>query len=210
MQRRLTIASIIVLTLLLILPIALATVKDIVIKQDVSDTDEYFPTITNGWQIFRIPQKCKIEVVELYIRKNGSITGFTLGFYYWDKQHETLGSKIYEQNFTSIPTDYTKTNYTLSTPVQLNSSLLTYALYFKAYGGNTANDFIALKMSINNPYSDGLLWAANQSFSDWDLYFIFYGEILPDPPAIVYQWLPVMVTIVMLGIAMGMITKVVR
>jgi hypothetical protein len=210
MQKRLTLLSIIAFTLLLITPIAFATVKDIVVKQDVFDeTSVISASSPDGWQIFRIPQKCKIEVVELYIMKNGSITGFTLGFYYWNTSAGTLGTQIYTQNFTSIPTTYTKTNYTLSTPVLLNSSAYTYALYLKPLGGNTSNDFIGVKISIRNPYSGGSFWTGGVELGsgNWDLYFILYGELIADPEAIVLQWLPAIITIAMLGIAFSMLDK---
>lgn len=204
MQRRFTIASIIILTLLLITAIAFATVKDIIVEQTVDDyTDVIAPSVPL-WQVFKIPQKCKIEVVELWLEKSTNISGFTLGFYYWNGT--ALGNKIYEQNFTSIPTLYTKTNYTLSNPVQLNSSAYTYALYIKAYGG-TENDYLGEKISIDNPYSAGSLWVENLDKDPWDLWFILYGELLPDPSAIIYQWLPVIIVIAMMGIAFSMLEK---
>jgi hypothetical protein len=209
MQRRLTIASTIALISLLILPIAFATTtpKDIIVKNDAGEDGASITVASGGsWQTFKIPQKCKIEVVELYLMKEGNITGWTLGFYYWNSSANTLGSKIYEQNFASPSSTYTKANYTLSTPVQLNSSAYTYALHIKPYGDSSA--LIGTRVD-GDAYSGGSFWNYGED-THTDMYFILYGELLIDPSAIVYQWLPTIFTIVMMGIAFGMLTKLMR
>lgn len=212
LQRRYSVAYMVaymVVLLLLIFPIAFATTQTIILKQDQQDAcfgpSAVYPI---WWQTFKIPQRCKIEVVELYLMKNGTVTGFTLGFYYWNTSANTLGDKIYEQSFSSIPTTYTKTNYTLSSPVQLNNSLTTYALYIKQLGGSTEYDCIFLKISTANPYSDGIFYGlingAPDPKNDYDLYFILYGQLLADPVSIVYEFLPVIILIAMLGVALSM------
>jgi hypothetical protein len=201
------IAYIVALILLCISPIAFATTQTIIVKQDVADANNIIASGYDAWQLFKIPQKCKIEIVELYVMKTANLTGFTLGFYYWNTSANTLGDKIYEQDFTSIPTTYTKTNYTLSTPVQLNVSASTYALYLKPYGG-TESDTFNQKISTNNPYSGGTfwvyIWPASQEKPEWDLYFVLYGQLIADPVSIVYEFLPVIILIAMLGVALGM------
>jgi hypothetical protein len=212
MQRRLTIASTIALISLLILPIAFATTtpQDIIVKQDVGEDGVVVAYGHDAWQLFKIPQRCRIDVVELFIQKSGNCSGFTLGFYYWNVSGNTLGTKIYEQNFTSVPSSYAKTNFTLTNPVTLSSSAYTYALYFKPFGGSGWNDQIGLKVCNTNPYPNGDLWVDGSSGGDADVYFILYGELLIDPTAIVYQWLPTIFAIMMMGVAFGMLTKLMK
>jgi hypothetical protein len=206
MQRRLTLLSIILIALLLAYPIAiaLASSEEIIVKQTIdTDSTVITPSQREQWQVFKVSQKCIIDIVQLELMQNGSITSLTIGFYDWNG---SLGTKIYTQDIpaSSIPTTYTITNYTLTTPVQLDAG--TYALHFYLNGGSTG-DFVALKLSTANPYADGDFWVGSIEQATWDLYFVLYGQYPVDPYAAVYNLIPSIVTIAMLGVALSMISK---
>lgn len=146
--------------------------------------------------------------------KNGTIDSYFIGIYEWNTTSATLGKKLYSQNYTDLPTTYTIKQFNFSKNVPLKKDV-QYALLLIANGIRDANNFnwIGLKESTTDPYPDGQKYASDTNGQTWvsystkDLYFVLYGSWRTDPVAVIVPFIPVLVLIGLLGIAIAMMQR---
>lgn len=171
----------------------------------------------NVWvvQTFKLNQSARLNSIELYLMKSGAITGLFIGIYEWNTTITNLGKKLYSQNFTTLPTSYTITKFDYSQSVSLKANV-QYAILLIPIGGTpgNTNDFIGFRMDTANPYPNGQRYASSNQGSSWipydtqDLYFVLYGSWVTNPVSIVVQFLPVIVMLMCLGMAIALMKKI--
>ncbi|MEM3696201.1 MAG: LamG domain-containing protein [Candidatus Bathyarchaeia archaeon] len=150
----------------------------------------------NIWvaQTFRLDANACITTIDLYLMKNGTITGISIGIYIWNTSVNNLGRQLHEETFTNLSENYTVIKYTFSLKIKVNNGTF-YAIVLKSVGSATDSDWVGLKMSINNPYSEGQRFASANEGESWipyptqDLYFVLYDVKGPSVDDDLVLWL---------------------
>ncbi|MEM5854283.1 MAG: hypothetical protein QW228_08005 [Candidatus Aenigmatarchaeota archaeon] len=165
-------------------------------------------------QTFKLNSSAYVNTVELYLMKNGTIDSLFIGIYEWNTTTVNLGKKLHSQNYTTLPTSYAITQFDFSKSVQLMKNK-QYALLIIPNGIHDQNNFnfVGLKMNTSNPYPDGQRYASSNNGQTWnsydtqDLYFVLYGSWITDPVDVIVQFLPIIVLLMCLGMALAYLNK---
>jgi len=163
-------------------------------------------TASASYYLTNITLKC--------IKLGSSWTKLTIGVGQYDSTlNKTNILTTQDIPISSIIGDWSDQNFTFSTPAKLSKDW-KYIVFWYCDGTNDTNGF-GFKVSTSDAYTSGSLVKSENGGQTWtiygnDAYFIFYGYAWENPADIFLQWMPMIVLIMMLGIAFGMLEEMMK